>query len=214
MVFKNATLESLVEFLTTAGVPAHIDQQALDDIGLGADAPLTFNQPSIRLRDGLTLALSQYDLTWTVRYGRVVITTEEADEDDLITRVYDVRNLVELAPVPVWLGYHGNCSAETTYYYDFDSLINTITSTIRPDSWGQVGGRGDIQPYCTRHMRVIIVSQTYQVHRQLSELLRELAKYGGSQPLSAGRLRLQRPITSSTPGGTSIRSSRLRTTGQ
>ena len=183
MVFKNATLESLVEFLNTLGVPARINHRALDDVGLGADARLTFNQPSIRLRDGLTLALSQYDLTWTVRYGGVVITTQEAHEDDLITRVYDVRNLVELAPVPAWAGYHGKWSAETTYYYDFDSLIDTITSTIRPASWDEVGGPGSIRPYCTRRMRVIVVSQTYHAHKQLSELLRQLSKHGGSQPL-------------------------------
>jgi hypothetical protein len=214
MVFKDETLADLAAFLVAAGVPTYIDRLALDEVGLAADVPLTFHQYAIRLRDGLSLALSQFDLTWTLRHGRVIMTTPEAAESELITRVYDVRHLVEVVPVQAWGGVYGNEVAGTTYYYDFDSLLNTITSTVRPDSWEEVGGPGSIRPYRTRRMRVIVVAQTYTAHKQVSALLTELAKHGGSRPLPAAKIRRVAPMNPSAAGHTTLRSSRLRSTGQ
>ncbi len=221
MVFDNATLKDLASFLIASGIPTYFDQRALDDIGLSTDEPVVFRQHAIRLRDGLKLALLPLDLVWTLRDGRLVITTPEADEDRLITRVYDVRHLVELVPVAYW--GDGVNEPRTVYQYDFDSLIQTITSSIEPDSWDEVGGPGSIQPYYTRRMRVIVVSQTYDAHWQLKALLSELTKHGGSRPLSPPAVKaastkvnasVRRHSSATVPARTSIRSSQLRTTGQ
>ncbi len=88
---------------------------------------------------------------------------------------------------------------------------------------GYVGGPGSIEPYYTRRMRVIVVSQTYRIHRQIDSLLNEFAKHGGNTPLPEvpaylipeshreyGTSRFADP-TGPHPG---IRSSRLRMTGQ
>jgi hypothetical protein len=100
MMFNDATLVEVEAFLESISIPAHLDERALDDVGIGIDMPLTFRHPSIRLRDGLDLMLNRFELTWTIRHGRVIITTPEMAERQLITKVYDVRNLVELVPVP------------------------------------------------------------------------------------------------------------------
>jgi hypothetical protein len=221
MVFKDATLEDLVSFLIASGIPTYIDQRALDDVGLSTDEPIVFRQHAIRLRDGLKLALLPFDLIWTLRDGRLMITTPEADEDRLITRVYDVRHLVELVPTAYWGDNVGE--PRTVYSYDFHSLIQTITSSIEPNSWVEVDGPGSIQPYYTRRMRVIVVSHTYDVHWQLKTLLGELSKHGGSKPLSPPSARasaskvntyVRRYASPAIPARTSIRSSQLRTTGQ
>ena len=106
MVFEDATLENLRAFLESNGISAIFDTRALDDMGIGTDTPFTFRQHAIRLRDGLKFVLDPLDLTWTPRNGRLVISTQEEEEsrDRLITKVYDVRNLVELVPVPNWGG--------------------------------------------------------------------------------------------------------------
>jgi hypothetical protein len=221
IVFDNATLKDLASFLIASGIPTYIDQRALDDIALSTDEPMVFRQHAIRLRDGLKLALLPLDLVWTLRNGRLVITTPEADEGRLITRVYDVRHLVELVPVAYWNDNVGE--PRPVYSYDFDSLIQTITSSIEPASWDEVGGPGSIEPYYTRRMRVIVVSHTYDVHWQLKTLLGELAKHGGSKPLSPPSAKAsasmvntyaRRYATPAIPARTSIRSSQLRATGQ
>jgi hypothetical protein len=209
MMFNDATLVDVRTFFQMNGIPTYLDQRALDDVGIGIDMPLTFRYQSIRLRDGLHLLLKELDLTWTIRHGCLIITTPEEAESRLITKIYDVRNLVEPVPVP--------------YLPDFESLVDAIRSSVAPTSWDFVGGPGSIEPYCTRRMRVIVVSQTYHIHRQVDSLLRELAEHGGTTPLPdiPAHLPPQRPRTLATPryvepAGSShkIRSSQLRTTGQ
>lgn len=219
MVFEDATLQEFAAFLKNSGIPTHLDERALDEIGIALDTPITFRQHAIRLRDGLGLALNSLDLTWTARNGRLVISSREREEERLLTKVYDVRNLVDLVPVPNWAG-----GPSGVYRYDFDSLIETIHSTIDPDSWDDYGGPGSIRPFYTRRMRVVVVAQTYEIHRKIQTLLNELAKYGGSKPLpgpSAYELRKPQPASSFKPPATqpfrssaSVRSSQLRTTGQ
>lgn len=227
MVFEDATLEAVATFLETNGIPTLFDRRALDDSGISTDEPVTFRQHGIRLRDGLSFVLDSIDLTWTPRNGRLVISTPEEEEDGrrLITTVYDVRNLVDLVPVSSWGGGYWGGSTQTAYTYDFDPLIDTITRTIASDSWDEVGGPGAIKPYATRRMRVIVVSQTYDVHRRMQALLDELAVLGGTTPLpiavrnSPPKQRLSTMVKSPARQQPSrphveIRSSRLRKTGR
>ncbi len=57
---------------------------------------------------------------------------------------------------------------------DFDSLIDLITSTIKPTSWDGVGGPGSIAPFETNLS--IVVSQTQDVHDELVDLLEQLRR--------------------------------------
>jgi hypothetical protein len=152
-----------------------------------------------------------------------VITSQEAEEYRLITRVYDVRNLVKLVPVPYWGGGFVDNQPTIVYQYDFNSLVNMIMSTLEPSSWDEVGGAGSVKPYYTRRMRVIVVSQTYSIHRKLQALLDDLAEHGGATPLPeapAAVFRRREPAAVDSharqPTGrrSGLRSSRLRTTGQ
>jgi hypothetical protein len=94
---------------------------------------------------------------------------------------------------------------------------------VAATTWDVVGDPGSIRPYYTRRMRVIIVSQTYHIHRQIESLLETLAGHGGKTPLPATPTFLptsaSRAITAPQyidPMGPprNIRSSRLRTTGK
>ena len=166
MVFEEATLEEFAAFLKSNGISTYLDVRALDNVGIGVDTPITFRQHGISLRDGLRLVLDSLELSWMPRNGRLVITTPEEEEYRLITKVYDVRNLIELVPVQIGGGFGGG-STSYAYQYDFDSLMDTISSTIEPDSWEDVGGPASIEPYYTRRMRVIVVAQTYDAHHQI-----------------------------------------------
>lgn len=224
MVFEDATLEEVAAFLQTNGIPTYVDERALDEIGIGIDTPITFREHAIQLRDGLQLILGSLQLTWAPRNGRLIITTVEAEEARLITKVYDVRHLVDLVPVANWGGGFGGDPARTVYRYDFDSLIETITSTIAPETWEDYGGPGSVAPYYTRRMRVLVIAHTYEMHRRISSILNELAEHGGSRPLANASAFVppQQPNSFARSPETDqpfrpsvrIRSSQLRTTGQ
>ena len=57
---------------------------------------------------------------------------------------------------------------------DFDSLIDLITSTIAPESWDEVGGPGAIQGFASNLS--LVVSQTQEVHEELTDLLDQLRR--------------------------------------
>ncbi len=57
---------------------------------------------------------------------------------------------------------------------DFDSLINLITGTVKPQTWDSVGGPGSIEPFETNFS--IVVSQTQDVHEEIVDLLEQLRR--------------------------------------
>ncbi|MDA1051586.1 MAG: general secretion pathway protein GspD [Planctomycetota bacterium] len=57
---------------------------------------------------------------------------------------------------------------------DFDTLIELITSTIKPDTWDEVGGPGAIEPFPTNLS--LVISQTQDVHEQIADLLEQLRR--------------------------------------
>ncbi len=57
---------------------------------------------------------------------------------------------------------------------DFDSLIDLITSTVKPTSWDAVGGPGSIAPFETNLS--LVVSQTQEIHEEIVDLLEQLRR--------------------------------------
>ncbi|HZZ74148.1 MAG TPA: hypothetical protein VFE24_17980 [Pirellulales bacterium] len=57
---------------------------------------------------------------------------------------------------------------------DFDSLIELITSTVRPTSWDAVGGPGSVKGF--EGTLSLVVSQTQEVHDEIADLLKQLRK--------------------------------------
>ena len=96
----------------------------------------------------------------------------------LVVKVYPVADL--LAPA-------GGTPPEAGDY-DYDSLVDTITSTIAPNSWQDVGGPGSIAVAPFGRVNALVVSQTYQVHRKVAKLLedlREVARQSGADANAA-----------------------------
>ena len=52
--------------------------------------------------------------------------------------------------------------------YDYDSLMDMITSTIDPQSWDGVGGPGSIREFDS----LVVISQTYENHAQVEAMLK------------------------------------------
>jgi len=57
---------------------------------------------------------------------------------------------------------------------DFQSLIDLITSTVKPTSWDSVGGPGSIAQFETNLS--LVISQTQEVHEEIVDLLEQLRR--------------------------------------
>ncbi|MGD9722219.1 MAG: hypothetical protein AB7O59_11750 [Pirellulales bacterium] len=57
---------------------------------------------------------------------------------------------------------------------DFDSLIELITTTVKPQTWDEVGGPGSVSEFSNNLS--LVISQTQDVHEEIVDLLEQLRK--------------------------------------
>ncbi len=93
--FIEEPLESAIRIISeTHGIPIVVDRQALEEIGLTADTPVTMDLKNVTLRSFLRLMLREFTLTYMIKDEVLQITSEEAAELNLINKVYPVGDLV------------------------------------------------------------------------------------------------------------------------
>lgn len=101
--FPDNTLKEVVDFITQLhNIPIRLDEQALTDAGLDADARVNLVISGITLRSALKLLLENVngtELTYVIEDEVMKITTAEKANENYQTRVYPVGDLV--IPIPV-----------------------------------------------------------------------------------------------------------------
>jgi hypothetical protein len=127
------------------------------------------------------------DLTYVMQDEVLLITTPEEAETQLLTKAYPVADLV----LPV--GQTGAVNA------DFDSLIELITSTVQPTAWDEVGGPGSIAAFDTNMS--LVLSQTQEVHEEISDLLEQLRRLKAQQGDGAAGVLLRQIEEGADPFG-------------
>jgi uncharacterized membrane protein YgcG len=95
----DSTLEELAAFLfDNFGIPAIVDEKALEDDAIPIDTMVSSNLSGMRLKSALRLVLRKHDLTYIIEDEVLQITTKSKAEERQITRVYPVGDLV-IAPM-------------------------------------------------------------------------------------------------------------------
>ncbi len=179
--FVETPLQDVVDYLKCHHeIEILIDNKALGDVGIGTDSPVTVNLKGITLRSALNLMLRELSLTWTIEDEVLMITTPDEAEQQLSTKVYDVADLV------VCRDEHDTVSD------DYDSLIDSITSTIKPTTWDGVGGPGAVVGNSLGTAKVLIVSQTRAIHEEIADLLAKIREVAKKNP-NAGMPRRNAP---------------------
>jgi len=125
---------------------------------------MTENKPTrLRLQFGLaTLLLVVAFLAalfagFRVGYDRGYLSGENQRRSEALNAVvYNVGDLVR-----------SKLDAEA----DFDSLIDTMISSIEPESWSDLGGHGSIEPLAPDQL---VISQTSDVHEKIEALLKSI----------------------------------------
>jgi hypothetical protein len=139
-----------------SGVQVEIDRRALADAGIELNTKVNLRLSKASLGAILHYALSPLDITYCLspQGAGISITTSDAALIALYNRVYDVADLISSGDP----------------HEQIDLLVEQIASLISASSWDDVGGAGNIHPFAG----LLVVSQTFEVHRQIEQLLATL----------------------------------------
>jgi hypothetical protein len=126
--FREIRLQDVMQgFAQQQAMPIIIDHRSLREIGLSGDQPVTIAIADCKLRSLPNLMLQDLDLTFTVQSESLVITTEEYTDQGQLNRIY-------------WLEGTGDAAG------NYQSIIESITTSIAPSSWDAMGGPSTIVP--------------------------------------------------------------------
>jgi type II secretory pathway component GspD/PulD (secretin) len=144
-----------------------IDAKRLSDEGVSPDVPVTIDLKQVRLSRVLEQILNPLNLTYLVDGDEIVVTTRTAADQSRYAEVYDVFDLAMVED-------------EKGISYDFDRLLDIVTSSIAPTSWeGSGPGPGAV------YLGMATWQQSQDVHRQIAQLLNDLRKTRASQKPAA-----------------------------
>lgn len=123
---------------------AHIDQRK----------PISLTARSISVADILDLSVRQVGGQWRVEEDRLVIGTRESAAENIVSRDYDVRDLLP------------------AFDDDEDELIELITATVTPNAWREGSGPTDEVQF--NRPGILTVKINDFVHRELVQFLADL----------------------------------------
>jgi hypothetical protein len=150
-------------------VQYHMDHKSMYEAGITADTLITFNLKNVPAEMVLRLIFRDIGLNYCLDNGVIIVTTPDEADVRLETQVYRIDDLIYSPP--------GAKNKETSDVFakkpnkvKYDSLIEMISSTVRPSSWDDVGGPCSIYPY----RGTLVISQTADVHQEIQKLLKDL----------------------------------------
>ncbi len=164
------TLEDLIDRLSSmTTVHFRLDRRALKDIAWNPARQVRFFADNESLAAALRRTLKANGLALGYADGFYVITVKEADQWTLLTRVYPIQDLIGSTVDPYnSLTWNAVSERYLLFPFDSDSIIELLTS-IRPESWDEVGGAGNIE-YC-RNPVSLVINQTWENHARIADLL-------------------------------------------
>jgi hypothetical protein len=194
--FNEVPLEECIKLLgEKTELPFWLDRPTLADEGVALDQPIRMNLKATRVEAVLRLMLKPLQLEFVPENDVVLITTSAKAGENLSTRTYPVRDLVAAPEKPE--------REETTAKKEgsdatpspprrggpFNSLMQAIESAVEPDTWECLSGPGSMSP--VPQTGSLVIRQTWRIHRQILQLLRDLREAKRSGP----------PAPANAPGG-------------
>jgi hypothetical protein len=168
---RNAPFEEAIQnFSSTIDQKIFLDKKSLEDKGI--DLRSTVNVPGgVTARSALRVMLQQQGLTYIIRDNIIQVVSIEEASKVLVTRAYDVRDLVggggPFNTLTVWGPY---ADAQQTYA-NAQMLVEAIEKSVDPTCWKDTGkGAGTISfHYPTM---TLIVRAPSEVHAELYDKMK------------------------------------------
>lgn len=153
--FSDSSLREVLDWLRDEqGLVVLLEKNALAEKGILLSDPIAdqLNDAPIYL---LLNRLRSLGLDWYFENEILHITTTEIAEEQLQLQSYNIGDLFDAG-------------------YDEDSLTDAVTTTVKPESWQEIGGLGVYQTLGD----VVFVRQTGDIQRQVQGLFTALRKHG------------------------------------
>jgi hypothetical protein len=161
---KEPLSEVVKELAARSGVNLVIDPGGLRDEGVPPDTEISVTAGDVRLATLLDQILSPLHLDFSVANEVVKITGRRRAKEKIISVSYPIRDLA----MRLENGRNVPDAEEAT------NLIDTITSTIAPDSWEERGGPGSLT--FSEKSISLVARQTQDVQRDVLALLNKLRR--------------------------------------
>lgn len=165
--FDKMTFEDFAEWLSRyTGANVVVKWKLLEESGVKRDAMITLRLKEVPVRkllplvfNEVTRGLADVELAANADDNTLTISTKADLDRILLTRVYDVNDLIITVPNftgrsisnpglgrnrPLGLGSGGSESSSNQPDAQVQELINLITSAIEPTTWRVNGGKGTI----------------------------------------------------------------------
>ena len=153
----------LRETLAKAGIGLRPDDALFRQLESLAYPGVTFTANQMRLGDVFYHILSDLglDVMLDEREETLYITSQEATEISLVTRVYDVGELVATHDTDDRATPFDNVLIPEGPHQDYETLIRLLQNLVQPTTWDENGGNGSI---AVSGDGTLTVSQTDQNH--------------------------------------------------
>jgi len=204
---RDMPLDQVVDFLAElTHVNIVVRWQTLADIGIPRDQPISLQAKNLRLSQVLWLLMneaggSDVKLAYRACGTLLVLSTEQDLGREVLTRVYDVSDLLARIPNAPRQGMalgqiaQGDSGGEVAVDFlpspertdnytpenppggatpEMQALIELIRETIEPDTWAGQGGNGTIRAFRT----LIVIRNTLLVHQQIGGYVRDAGMFG------------------------------------
>lgn len=134
------------------GAPVDIDDRALEDVALASDIPVTAHFKDISIEGVLNWELRELDLGYLLSPDGVMITTPTEMEVELVTRSYDISDLIDDRLVRP------------------SDIAKILVVNVDSDSWEYLGGPGSVGFWQNQ----LVVQQLDSNHQRIEQLLAAL----------------------------------------
>lgn len=153
------TLQTAVEMIAELHeIPIVFDSRSLNEESIEPSSEtVNLKVPRIQLANALQLLLEPLNLTTVVRNEVLVVTTDVAAEEALVTRVY---------------------KRDPSWRMTEEQMVEAISKAAGPHSWDTVGGPGSISVVNDG----LVISNAQSVHRAINVLLRQLDQLYSNEP--------------------------------
>lgn len=160
------------ELSSRGGFNCLLDPRALQESGVSPDVKIRVNANDVRLGTLLDQILTPLGLDFVVNNETVKITNRQRAKGDLVSATYPIGDLA------MRLQNGKNATDEQAV----QDLIETITSTVSPESWTANDGPGSVT-FSEKNVS-LVVRQTAGVQRDIQSLLVRLRR-GRTAPAAA-----------------------------
>jgi hypothetical protein len=183
--FKNGKFEEIVDYISkTIGQPITLDRAALEEAQVTYDTPVTLQANGMGVRTVLRQLLSRFGLTYIINEQAIEITSGVRAKETMVVRSYYIGDILgnggpfallglpirpdflqPLAPQISQLQLNQQAS-QLQITEQVARIIDTIQSSIDPQSWQKNGGSGTI--VFSAPTASLVVRQSAEVHAMLS----------------------------------------------